>query len=358
MLLFPTLRGLAWPVPRIPEWDGVAQKSSSGKLLLYSFYSFPTWHWKLKFNYLKDSAADPYNPSTSSFINGCFLNRTSGWAAQGGAVLAQDTASPFAGGGFSLKITGTPQYAGANSTVQVPVTPGQTLYLSAWLKSDGIFANYAAIVFYNSAGSGLTSCIAGPTTSTAWAPFSIAGVAPATAAYATVFVGRIDTAGGTQSGWAADVSLSTQPGAQNVTGTSDLQALVGFFNQNGGPFGGVFWFNDPNDNTVPASSPQQIGVGDGATKSFQLLRTYGGFTEPVQAPQTWTIYLNGVAQSSGFTVSSTGLLTFTTAPASGVAISWSGTYFWNVHFEDAIDPEMWAYQLWRNKTCNLEMVKM
>lgn len=61
---------------------------------------------------------------------------------------------------------------------------------------------------------------------------------------------------------------------------AELQTLVGFFNARGGSFE-AFSFLDPDDNTVSA---QQFGVGDGSTTSFQLLRSFGGFAEPVLDP--------------------------------------------------------------------------
>ncbi len=57
----------------------------------------------------------------------------------------------------------------------------------------------------------------------------------------------------------------------------DLQTLVGFYNSMGGSFD-TFLFLDPDDNTATDSA---FGIGDGSTLSWQLLRTFGGFAEPV-----------------------------------------------------------------------------
>lgn len=59
---------------------------------------------------------------------------------------------------------------------------------------------------------------------------------------------------------------------------AELQTLVGFYNLRGGPFDS-FLFTDPDDNAVTA---QPFGVGDGSTAVFQLVRSYGGFAEPVR----------------------------------------------------------------------------
>ena len=60
-------------------------------------------------------------------------------------------------------------------------------------------------------------------------------------------------------------------------GYDELRTLLGFFNARGGAFDD-WLFLDPDD-SVAAAMP--FGTGDGATTQFQLVRTLGGFTEPV-----------------------------------------------------------------------------
>jgi hypothetical protein len=73
---------------------------------------------------------------------------------------------------------------------------------------------------------------------------------------------------------------------------NEFAQLAGFFNARQGMFDS-FLFTDPDDNTV-ASQP--LGAGDGATLAFQLVRAFGGFAEPVLAPNAVTaVKLAGVA---------------------------------------------------------------
>lgn len=119
---------------------------------------------------------------------------------------------------------------------------------------------------------------------------------------------------------------------------TELQQLAGFFNSRQGMFD-TFLYQDADDNSVTA---QAIETGDGATTAFQLVRGFGGFIEPVLAPNTGgtiNIYLNGVKQTSGYTVSAwgtstPGVLTFTSAPGSGVAITADFTYYWPCRMSD------------------------
>ena len=52
---------------------------------------------------------------------------------------------------------------------------------------------------------------------------------------------------------------------------------MGFFLQLQGQFG-TFLYTDPDDNAVTG---QAFATGDGATTSFTMMRSLGGFLEPV-----------------------------------------------------------------------------
>lgn len=127
--------------------------------------------------------------------------------------------------------------------------------------------------------------------------------------------------------------------------TDELRTLVGFFCDHGGSFDS-WLFNDPDDNTA---TNQVFGVGDGVTNKFQLVRSFGGYVEPVYdlngAP---TIYVDGVLKSTGYSVSSSGAVTFTAAPASNSLISWTGSYYWRCRFtHDEQEFEKFLAQLWQ-----------
>lgn len=137
---------------------------------------------------------------------------------------------------------------------------------------------------------------------------------------------------------------------------NELKQLMGFFLQRQGQFE-PFNYTDPTDNTVTG---QNIGAGDGSTKTFQLIRALGGFVEPIKAINgTPTIYIDGAAQGSGWTVSSTGLITFTAAPTAGAIITADFAYYFRVRFTmDKAEFERWAYNLWQLQTCELVSVKV
>lgn len=135
---------------------------------------------------------------------------------------------------------------------------------------------------------------------------------------------------------------------------TELAQLVSLFNNCYGDFD-TFLYTDPDDNTVTA---QAVGVGDGFTKVFQLVRTFAGFVEPVYglngAPQ---IYVNGVLKTltTDYTLSINGLLTFVVAPPAAQAVTWTGTYYRRVNFSQGVmEFNKFMQNLWELKKCEFE----
>jgi len=121
--------------------------------------------------------------------------------------------------------------------------------------------------------------------------------------------------------------------AYGIRRADDLAAVVAFFEARNGRLYG-FRFKDWADyksclpSQTPAPTDQVIGTGDGATTAFQLVKAYasGGqtWTRTIAKPVAGTvrIALSGAEQSSGWTVdTTTGLVTFATAPSAGVSVT-------------------------------------
>ncbi|HEY0281406.1 MAG TPA: DUF2460 domain-containing protein [Rhizomicrobium sp.] len=113
----------------------------------------------------------------------------------------------------------------------------------------------------------------------------------------------------------------------------DLHAVVAFFEARMGRLY-AFRFKDFSDfkSCAPGASvaptDQSVATGDGATKIFQLAKTYtsgpSGWTRAVRKPVAGSVRmaLNGVEQTGGWSVdTATGLVTFASAPANGVSIA-------------------------------------
>lgn len=139
-----------------------------------------------------------------------------------------------------------------------------------------------------------------------------------------------------------------------LVATSELALLWGLYNAVRGRYDS-FLYQDPVYNTV-ANEP--FGTGDGVTTAFPLIATFrAGPTYPGQAELIQnlngapTIKDNGSTVSGGaYTIGPTAIITFTTAPVAGHALTWSGGFYYRCIFSsddaefDGFLNKMWAMQ--------------
>lgn len=83
-------------------------------------------------------------------------------------------------------------------------------------------------------------------------------------------------------------------------------------------------------NTFQHGTPHLIQAADGDT-TFQLVKRYTisglNYERPICRPVDVRVYLNGVRQTTGWTVGDdTGIITFDAAPAEGTPVQWTGTF--------------------------------
>lgn len=112
--------------------------------------------------------------------------------------------------------------------------------------------------------------------------------------------------------------------ASGLKKQTQLDTLIAFFRARKGR-AHAFRFKDWTDYKATA---QALGTGNGTITTFQLIRTYssGGSTDvrTITKPVVGTVkvYLAGVQQMSGWSVNTTtGIITFSTAPGNGVAVA-------------------------------------
>ncbi len=136
----------------------------------------------------------------------------------------------------------------------------------------------------------------------------------------------------------------------------ELATLFEFFNVIQGQFS-PFLFVDPSDCQVPSATPASFGTGDGATKTFQLMRQINSFSEPVFDVYSPTVLDNGSAAGS-YTIAPNGLLTFATAPASGHVLTWYGYFYFGCRFlADDFTAEQIVSQLWSGKSLKFTSIR-
>lgn len=135
----------------------------------------------------------------------------------------------------------------------------------------------------------------------------------------------------------------------------ELQNLAGFFNQLNGATG-LFQFADPDDGSV---TNQAFGTGDGTTTTFQLVRAFGGFIEPVFIPVAGFVVKIAGTPTVAFTTSSIGQIIFNTPPAVAAALTWTGSFNWACRFDDdTIDFSKFMSNFWELKSLKFTTEKL
>ena len=121
--------------------------------------------------------------------------------------------------------------------------------------------------------------------------------------------------------------------AYGIRRADDLAAVVAFFEARNGRLYGFRWkdwadYKSCLPSGTPAATDQAIGTGDGTTTGFQLVKVYTSgaqtwirtITKPVSG--TVLVAIDGVEQTTGWSVdTTTGIVSFTSTPAAGAAIT-------------------------------------
>lgn len=118
-----------------------------------------------------------------------------------------------------------------------------------------------------------------------------------------------------------------------IRSVDQLQVVTAFWEAVGGELDG-FRFKDWGDfksctqSASPAATDQVLGDGDGSTTDFQLRKGYASgsrvFWREITRPVVGTVVvaLDGAAQASGWSLDAdTGVVTFDSAPGSGVEVT-------------------------------------
>jgi uncharacterized protein (TIGR02217 family) len=141
----------------------------------------------------------------------------------------------------------------------------------------------------------------------------------------------------------------------------EVAELMAFFEARGGRLAG-FRFRDPTDfkscapSGVPAASDQAIGTGDGTRKVFQLTKAARIIAKPVAG----TVKVAVASVAAPFSVdTTTGLVTLTTAPAIGAAVTAGFEFDTPVRFDlDRLDVTLEGFAAARVSACALVEVRV
>jgi uncharacterized protein (TIGR02217 family) len=114
---------------------------------------------------------------------------------------------------------------------------------------------------------------------------------------------------------------------------ADLEAVIAFFEARRGQLYGFRWkdwadWTSGTHGETPDATDQQIGIGNGGSRAFQLSKVYedmaGSYRRLIRKPVAGSVLIaiNGVKLDEGWTVDPTsGGVTLATAPANGARVS-------------------------------------
>jgi uncharacterized protein (TIGR02217 family) len=158
-----------------------------------------------------------------------------------------------------------------------------------------------------------------------------------------------------------------------IKSVADLHAVIAFFEERRGSLHG-FRYKDWSDyksvapDAATSALDQSIGVGDGATASFQLLKTYGSsfapWTRTIKKPVAGKVKIAvaGVVKTQGthFTVNTTtGIVTFTMGNIPGASAAVTAGFDFDVPVRfDADQLEVNLKQIEAGDIANIPIVEI
>ncbi|MEZ5945916.1 MAG: DUF2460 domain-containing protein [Hyphomonas sp.] len=129
-----------------------------------------------------------------------------------------------------------------------------------------------------------------------------------------------------------------------------LQEVIAFFEARAGRLHG-FRFRDALDDRSGApgaavsASDQVIGLGDGETTGFQLIKDYNGWTRKILKPVNGSVVVAVDGEEAAFSLdATTGLVTLAVAPGEGQAVTAGFRFDCPVRFDsDRLDVNLEAF---------------
>lgn len=326
--ILPLPAGTTWDIKKTPNWGTIIQSATSGREVRVTNRVNPIWDFELSFEWLPNyiplgvlSGSVPNAPTFTSVVDANLPAATyyavTTWAFAYGESQPSPESNSTVTAGHTVKVThdasppadaiGWNCYMGTFSGGEVkqngtPIPLGATYTVDNAGDGVGLLAHPGALIAFSQSNANFPANVVPP-----------------------------------------------------LEDFGDFQTLLGFFNARQGAFDN-FLLVDPSD----CFSDSIIGVGDGTTEQFQLQRNFGSFFEAIQNPLgPVAIYFDGVPQTTGWALNSTGLVSFSSAPGSGVQISANFCFFYRVRFaDDANDYNNFQYNLWEWQKMALKSVKL
>lgn len=366
--VYPTLPGLEFNCTRTPKWSTTRKTAVSLREYRSANASYPVYHYKLSYEFLRNTASFPELATLAGFFN-----------ARNGSFdsfLFTDPDDNTA----NLQLIGTGD--GANKLFQLVRTFGAyvepvfdpnsapLIYVGgqpANLLMNSSFESQTAglpwgYVVYNNAGIPVT--LTAPAGRTGGLAYGL----KANAIGATQFglsTGAANlmsgvTGGVRAGGWQPNQTYTVSFYARKLAGASWTNIGLGW---NVSPTS-IVYVTNPNLTTAWQRYEIQLMWGGSVETLGSLYISIQGATainDELQIDDLHVMMSTGTAAYVGnqsYTIGLSGLLTFDVAPGTALAVLWTGSYYRRVTFAaDAAEFTKFMSQLWNLKTLELVSVK-
>ncbi|MEW6563309.1 MAG: DUF2460 domain-containing protein [Pseudomonadota bacterium] len=329
-LVFPTLPGLMWGVSKTPQWTTKIQKAVSGKEFRSAWMSAPLYTFRLSYEVLREGSAFQELQQLAAFFNnvrGSFDSFLYSDPADN-AVTAQQFGT---GNGVATQFQLVRSYGGNTEAVGAPfmgtATPEKVTNGTFDLNSSGWTATGATLSVVTGRLR-ITSTVA--------------------AAWGANAVQLVPVVGGKKYRLCIDSfagSVGTTPYV-SITNTNGVSLYQGPAYSCYGVTTTSIVFTAATTGNVTVNLATNTNFGNPAVSDFCDFDNVSikEVNEPV-------LYANGWAVNpSIYTISSTGLVTFTTPPANAAVLTWTGSYYYRCRFlQDGMEFSAFMSKLWEAK---------
>jgi uncharacterized protein (TIGR02217 family) len=170
--------------------------------------------------------------------------------------------------------------------------------------------------------------------------------------------------------------LPDTPPPADAAAYSNFKTLLGFYNARQGNLDD-FLLNIPDllggDSSAEGQSivdeysqghMELLGLGDGVTTDFPLVKDFGGFMDLIQNPTGVSkVWVNGADIGAAYTLLNAtpnfGVIRLNAAPAAAQEVRADFGFQWRCRFDDdALEFNNWQRRLWEAKTVKLKTVRL
>jgi hypothetical protein len=336
--VFPTLIGARFPVRKLPMWSGKVQQAASGAETRVSYWSYPRWRYTIGFEVLRDAASTQdlqtlvgfYNARQGQFDDFLFSDPDDNAVTAQAFGTGDGTTTAFqlqrTLGGFA-----EPVLAPIGSPV-ISLTDWQgTRTLSSTTRANLLtyseqFDNAAWAKFNSATVTANTTTAPDGTTTADTFGFSastsayvqqqaVAALLPSTTYAFSVWL--VGTAGQT-------VALQLQSSGTGLANTSVFVTLTA----------GLARYTFSATTGASVTGSMQAIISRGTTGTATGFQAWGAQLEVGATPTGYIKTAAAAVSGPDYAISTAGLVTLTAAPGTGGSLSWTGSYYWRVRFDD------------------------